>query len=125
MGMLIGTLAVRVEENGKYTVDLNGPLLLPSKIAQEVIAGEQHFDKDMVFDTIWNEMVCTFVFVLFILYVTGKRTQAADLGSFGPFAICLNLWALSNVDSFTGASLNPALCIAQTIFQCWWLPVNP
>lgn len=70
-------------------------------------------------------MVCTFVFVLFILYVTGKRTQATDLGSFGPFAICLNLWALSNVDSFTGASLNPALCIAQTIFQCWWLPTNP
>ncbi len=39
MGMLIGTLAVRVEENGKYTVDLNGPLLLPSKIALKVITG--------------------------------------------------------------------------------------
>lgn len=41
MGMLIGTLAVRVTDGGRgYTVDLNGPLLLPSKIALKVITGQ-------------------------------------------------------------------------------------
>ena len=65
------------------------------------------------------EILPTFVFVLFILYVTGKKTAAPDLGTFGVFGICLNLWAITNVDWYTSCSVNPALAIGASIFQYW------
>ena len=71
------------------------------------------------------ETVSTFIFVILILFITGKRTEVADLGIFGPHAICLNLYALIQVNAFTGASFNPALNVGATIFQCWFYPVNP
>ena len=70
------------------------------------------------------EIVCTFIFVLFILFVTGKRTQVADLGSFGIPAICLTLWALTHVDYYTAASMNPAIALAQSIYQSVWFATN-
>lgn len=125
VGMLIGTLSCLEQQNGDYTINLGAPLLLPAPVATQVVTGAKDIDRDEIFSTIWMEVVCTFIFVLLILVVTGKRTIAPDLGSYGVFAICLNLWALSNVDAFTGASFNPALAISQTIFQYWWYPTNP
>ena len=71
------------------------------------------------------EMVVTFVFVLFILHVTGKRTMGPDMGVYGVPAICLVLWALCQVDAYTYASLNPALAFATTIMQLTWYSSNP
>ena len=71
------------------------------------------------------EIICTFVFVLFILHATGKQTVGPDMGVWGVPAICLVLWALCQVDAFTGASFNPALAIGSTLFQTWCYDVNP
>ena len=71
------------------------------------------------------EVICTFIFVLFILHVTGKHTSGCDLGVWGVPAICIVLWALCKVDSFTGASFNPALAIGSTFFQAWNFSKNP
>ena len=76
-------------------------------------------NKDQIWEVIWTEVVGTFVFVLFILQVTGKKTAPPDLGTFGVFGIVLNLWALCNVVWYPGASFNPALAIGCSIFQYW------
>lgn len=70
---------------------------------------------------------CTFVFVLFILHVTGKHTAGPDLGVWGVPAICLVLWGLCSVDWFTAASFNPALATGSTVFQTlyWTEGINP
>ena len=80
--------------------------------------------KDQVWTTTYMEIVCTFVFVLYILYATGKRTQVVDLGTWGVPGICLNLWALTHVDYYTAASMNPGIALAQSVFQYWWYPVD-
>jgi len=61
--------------------------------------------------TMYMQVICTFIFVFFILHVTGKHTKPEDLGVWGLPAICLVLWALISVDYFTGASFNPAIAI--------------
>ena len=61
----------------------------------------------------YMEVIVTFIFVFFILHVTGKHTQGPDLGVYGIPAICLVLWSLTKVDAFSHASLNPALAIAS------------
>jgi len=66
----------------------------------------------------------TFIFCLFILYVTGKKTKVPDLVTWGIPAICLLLWALIQVDAYSTASFNPALAIGQTICQMWWWPTS-
>ena len=66
----------------------------------------------------------TFIFILFILFVTGKNTKPQDLRSWGVAAICLLLWALIQVDSYTSASFNPAMALGQTVFQTWWWPTD-
>jgi len=71
------------------------------------------------------ELICTFIFVFFILHVTGKHTKGPDLGIWGVPAICLVLWALINVDNFTGASFNPALAIGTYVMGLIWYPYNP
>jgi len=65
------------------------------------------------------EVICTFIFVLFILHATGKHTVGPDMGVWGVPAICLVLWGLCSVDYFTGASFNPALALGITFFQAW------
>ena len=73
------------------------------------------------------EVICTFIFVLFILHVTGKHTgnSAPESSVFILPSICIVLWGLCNVDYFTSASFNPALAIGSTVFQYWWYPNNP
>jgi len=72
------------------------------------------------------EILGTFMFVLFILFVTGKKTQVPDLVVWGIPGICLNLWALCNVVNYTAPSFNPALAVGQSIFAyMWWRdPIN-
>ena len=79
---------------------------------------------DQVWTTTYMEIASTFIFVLFILFVTGKRTQVSDLGTWGVPAICLTLWALTHVDYYTAASMNPAIALAQSLFQSFWFPTN-
>lgn len=69
--------------------------------------------------TFYMEVICTFIFVLFILHATGKHTTGPDMGVWGVPAICLVLWGLCSVDYFTGASFNPALALGITFFQAW------
>ena len=91
---------------------------MPSTITKEDInSGEVELGQS--FTTFYMEVICTFIFVFFILHVTGKRTVGPDLGSFGVLGICLVLWALCSVDYFTGASFNPALACGLTVFQYW------
>ena len=131
VGMLLAFLVLRIQVDGAYDVlPANVPLLLPSTMTKEVIdaAGKDTTGSLILeenFTSFYMEVVCTFVFVLFILHVTGKNTGVPDMGVYGVPAICLVLWALCNVDYFTGASFNPALAIGSTVFQEWLYPVNP
>ena len=126
IGMLMVALVARVQVNGEYTIPATSvPLLLPSPVAAQVASGGGDVDKDEIFTTMYMQIVCTFLFVVLILFLTGKKTMAPDLGQWGLPAIILNLWALCQVDTFTAPSFNPALAIGQTTFQCWWYPTNP
>lgn len=80
---------------------------------------------DLDFSTFYMEVICTFVFVLYILHATGKRTASEQPSSITVATICLVLFALCKVDGFTGASFNPALAIGSTFFQTWCFSVNP
>jgi len=115
-GMMLAYLVLRIEKDGQHTVlPANIPLLLPSTITKEQIdAGDVTLGQNMT--SFYMEVICTFVFVAYILHVTGRKT------TFGPSSIwilptiCLVLWALCSVDYFTGASFNPALAIGITTF---------
>ena len=123
--MLLATISCFVQQDGEYTIILGAPLLMPSTVKAQVMSGAQDIDRDEIIPTIIIEVVTSFIFALLILVVTGKKTIAPDLGTYGVPAICLNLWALGYVGHFTGPSFNPALAISQTIFQYWWFPTNP
>lgn len=131
-GMLLSYLVLRIPDaNGDITVlPQSVPLLLPSKFNYATLMaasqpGAAELTLDETFSTTYMEVICTFMFVFFILHVTGKHTVGPDLGVWGLQAICLILWAMISVDGFTGASFNPALAIGQTIFMVWWYPYNP
>lgn len=81
--------------------------------------GSYDFEMNEIWETTYMEIMGAFVFVLFILFVTGKKTQVPDLGTWGIPGICLNLWAITCVDFYTGASINPALAFATSVFQYW------
>ena len=100
------------------------PLLLPSTITKDNI-NNNTVELSEGFATFYMEVVCTFIFVLYILHVTGERTKTANMGLWIPASICLVLWALCKVDAFTGASFNPALAVGSTFFQAWAYSVNP
>ena len=124
-GMLLAYLVLRIEVDGEYTVPKDKvPLLLPSAITYKVI-DSGNVDLIENFTTFYMEVVCTFIFVAFILHVTGSKTGGLDLGAWKVPAICLNLWALCSVDYYTAASFNPALAIGSTVFQYWLYPNNP
>ena len=130
VGMLLSYVVLRVQENGEWVLKPEQvPLMVPSTITREMIKnandGTGSIDYGEYWTTFYMEVICTFIFVLFILHVTGKRTMGPDLGVYGVPAICLVLWALCNVDSFTGASFNPALATAQFVMQVAWYPYNP
>jgi len=126
VGMLLSYVVLRIPVDGNYEIlDANVPLLLPSPVADKAKIQANDVTLTNEWTTFYMEVICTFVFVLFILHVTGKHTIGPDLGVWGVPAICLVLWALCNVDSFTGASFNPALAIGSTFFQSWLFSVNP
>ena len=95
-----------------------GTLLLPADVAGQITGDVVPPEIDMSenLTTFYMEVICTFVFVFFILHVTGRHTMGPDFGVWGVPAICIVLWALCSVDNFTGASFNPALAIGNTMF---------
>ena len=132
IGMMLASTVLRVQKDGDWTIlPGNVPLLLPNVYS----SGDKKLTPDSSdlatdgFEQNWStfamEIMCTFVFVLLILHVTGKKTMGPDLGVYGVPAICLNLWALCNVCWFTAPSFNPALAVGQTVFMYWNYPVNP
>ena len=77
---------------------------------------------NMPYVTIWNafqiETICTFMFVLCNLIVKTQRTSPSDEGFFGCIAISTTLLAMICVSgSKTGGCLNPAVGLAQTLYQ--------
>lgn len=98
--------------------------MLPSSITKEAIDNDT-FTMGENWATYYMEVICTAVFVGYIIHVTGKRTMGPDLGIWGLPTICLVLWALCSVDHFTGASFNPALALGLTVFQYTFYPTNP
>lgn len=127
VGMFMSYLVLRIQKEGDYTVQPeNVPLLLPSQLTKEKIdSGDINLYWN--FTTWYMEVVCTFIFVLVILHLTGKRTTNGIPNSSVWIlpCICIVLWALCSVDAYTGASFNPALAIGNTVFQYWWYPNNP
>ena len=121
-GMLLATLATQIKVGDENQVPLSTPLLLPTKFTADMDAFRDkptELEKNEIWEVTYMEILPAFVFVLFILFVTGKKTQVPDLGTFGIFGICLNLWAICNVDWYTACSVNPALAIGGSIFQYW------
>jgi len=103
---------------------------MPSSITPDMIKeandGGAPLDLSVEYwSTGYMEMMVTFIFVLYILQVTGKHTGAPDLGVWGVPSICLVLWAMCQVDAFTYASLNPALAIGSFVMQVTFYPYNP
>ena len=95
-------------------------LLLPSTLIKSLEdADTEAVQLGEEWTTFHMEVICTFIFVLFILFVSGKHGGGSV---WGLPAICLVLWALCTVDAFTGASFNPALAVGSTVFQAWWYP---
>lgn len=132
VGMMLAYLVLRVAKDGEYTVlPGNVPLLLPSEfMIPDGTTGVKPIDSgsvtlDEAFTTTYMEVICTFIFVLTILHVTGKHTSGGDTGAWTLPVICLVLWALCSVDNYTGASFNPALATGSTVFQAWWYPNDP
>ena len=124
VGMLLAFLSLRVPVDGEYKVpDSIVPLLLPATVAEGVKNGNVVLSEGWA--TFYMEIICTCIFVLFILHVTGKHTGAEKQGLWIPASICTVLWALCKVDAFTGASFNPALAIGSTFFQAWAYSSNP
>lgn len=121
VGMMLGYMVLRIDVDGTLIVPKQSvPLLLPSCITTDDIDNNT-IKYGEEFTTFYMEVICTFVFVLFILFVSGKHGGGSV---WGLPAICIVLWALCSVDFYTGASFNPALAIAQSVFQAWWYPTN-
>lgn len=115
VGMLLSYLVLRIPVAGEYDVlNTSVPFLLPSTVIANLTDPTKEVTLDENETTFYMEVICTFVFVLFILHATGKHTVGPDMGVWGVPGICLVLWALTNVDSFTGASFNPALALGAT-----------
>lgn len=115
VGMLLAYLVLRIPVAGEYDVlNTSVPFLLPSTVIANLTDPTKEVTLDENETTFYMEVICTFVFVLFILHATGKHTVGPDMGVWGVPGICLVLWALTNVDSFTGASFNPALALGAT-----------
>ena len=94
VGMFLAYFVLRNNENGEFIVPPQSvPLLLPSTITRESIDNNT-FVLNESFVTVYMSVICTFIFVFFILHVTGKHTGAPDLGVWGVPAICLVLWGL-------------------------------
>ena len=91
------------------------PFLLPAAIDKEMIESG-NIELVNNFSTFYMEMVCTFIFVLYILHVTGKHTGGDDIGAWKVPTICLVLWVVCHVDNVSGASFNPALAVGSTVF---------
>jgi aquaporin Z len=65
------------------------------------------------------EMICTFIFVMINLLVKTGKTSPTNDGFLSCLAVAFTLLAMICVAaSKTGACLNPAVGIAQTIFEC-------
>ena len=63
-------------------------------------------------------MVCTFIFVMINLLVKTGKTSPTNDGFLSCLAVAFTLLAMICVaGSKTGACLNPAVAIAQTIFE--------
>ena len=76
----------------------------------------------MPYVTVWNtffiEMICTFVFVLINLLVKTGKTSPTEDGFLSCLAVALTLLAMLTISGGkTGACLNPAVGIAQTLFE--------
>ena len=118
-GALLSVVAMRYPQNGEYKILKNqvaGTLLLPTEVKGQLADGASEIDLSENLTTLYMQVICTFIFVFFILHVTGRHTVGPDLGVWGVPAICIVLWALCSVDNFTGASFNPALAIGNTMF---------
>ena len=123
-GMFLGYIVLRSNVNGEWTVVKdNVPLLLPFGGQDGPDTGEGGFHYNIT--TFYSQVVCTFIFVLFILNVKGRKTAPTEFGVYGALGVILVLWGLCQVDHFTGASFNPALAVGLTAFQAWWYPENP
>ena len=75
VGGLLAYIVLRVQQNGEWTIlDGNVPLHLPSTITAASIA-DGTFDMTSEYWTAgYMEVIVTFIFVFFILHVTGKHT---------------------------------------------------
>ena len=130
VGAFLSYSVLRVQEDGKWVIkEPQVPLMVPDTMTREEIKVAYDGGAPLVFEQNWStaymEIMCTFIFVLFILHVTGKRTGGDDdIGFWKVPSICLVLWALINVDHFGNASFNPALGTATFIMSAIWYPYN-
>ena len=108
-GALLATVSLDVEGSvpKEYV-----PVLAPQ--ATVVTEGKNGFHQD--FQTLWSQMLCTFIFVSVILMLKGKAAPSKDLIHVG-LTVALVLWALITLDFHTGACFNPAVAIGQTFMQ--------
>ena len=67
--------------------------------------------------TIFTQIMCTFIFVSVILMAKGQFTSASKDGALLGLAIVLVLFGLIQVANHHAASFNPAVTLALTMFQ--------
>ena len=102
-----------------YVLKVNGnvpkeyvPVLAPENT--QATSALNGFTED--FQTFFSQALCTFIFVLVILMLKGKKTGHTKDAILLAFSVAVTLWALIKLDYHTGACFNPAVAIGQTYF---------
>ena len=77
-------------------------------------ANGEGFTQD--FETLLNEVLCTFLFVTVILVVKGKETNLTSDGVVGALTVALTLFGLIMAGGKFGAAYNPAVGLSVTLW---------
>jgi|Transcript_1231 aquaporin Z len=118
LGMLAAAFSLSAKVDGEWSIaEGRVPVLAPKdptgKNTHDM--GEDGFSED--WQTIFTQIMCTFVFVSVILMVKGKFTAPSKDGALLALTVVVTLGGLIQVANHHAASFNPAVTLGLTIFQ--------
>jgi len=122
LGMLAAAFTLSAKVGGEWSIDESRvPVLAPKDPT-----GKNKFDMNDAdgfsedWQTIFTQIVCTFIFVAVILMVKGqvtKKTSPSSDGALLALTVVLTLGGLISVANHHAASFNPAVTLGNTILQ--------
>lgn len=126
-------LSLYLKADGKLLIK-TPPYVCPSDFEVLIVDGEEvkkqvcdntngtgfHYN----FQSIFTQIMCTFIFILVILMVKGKHTAPTSDGMLGAATVASCLAGMIQVAMRLGPVFNPAVAIAFTTLDVWQSP-NP